>query len=142
PLDRPLQLVRTDEDGTATAELRDGDDVVATGRHIDHVDLDVPDATVAPDEAEQGAARYLEWAADAHPFPRCFTCGPDRTHGDGLRVLTGERPERSGLYAAPWVPHDSLAADDGSGEVRTEFVWAALDCPTCAPVLPMLKPEQ
>jgi len=32
------------------------------------------------------------------------------------------------MVAAPWVPDDSLA---GSGQelVRSEFLWAALDCP-------------
>jgi hypothetical protein len=29
--------------------------------------------------------------------------------------------------AAAWQPHRSLA--DASGAVRTEFLWAALDCP-------------
>jgi hypothetical protein len=31
-----------------------------------------------------------------------------------------------------WTPDASL--DDGSGHVRAECVWAALDCPTSAPV--------
>ena len=29
--------------------------------------------------------------------------------------------------AAPWQPDDSLARE--TGRVRTEFLWAALDCP-------------
>ncbi|MCU0257878.1 MAG: hypothetical protein MUF56_02485, partial [Solirubrobacteraceae bacterium] len=29
---------------------------------------------------------------------------------------------------APWTPDDSLA--DESGQVRDEFVWGALDCPS------------
>jgi len=32
------------------------------------------------------------------------------------------------LVAAPWTPHPSLA--DAAGDVRSEFIWAALDCPT------------
>jgi hypothetical protein len=58
--------------------------------------------------------------------------------GDGLRVFTGALPDRPELFASPWMPHDALAHDDGSGEVRPEFVWAALDCPTSAPILATL----
>ena len=39
---------------------------------------------------------------------------------------------RDGMFAAGWTPDRSL--DDGGGHVRTECVWAALDCPTSAPV--------
>jgi acyl-CoA thioesterase FadM len=31
------------------------------------------------------------------------------------------------VVAAPWLPADSLAGDDG--KVAVEFLWAALDCP-------------
>jgi hypothetical protein len=37
-----------------------------------------------------------------------------------------------GRFASGWTPDESLAGPDG--HVRTEFVWAALDCPTSAPV--------
>ena len=36
------------------------------------------------------------------------------------------------MFAADWTPDESL--DDGTGHVRPECVWAALDCPTSAPV--------
>jgi hypothetical protein len=36
------------------------------------------------------------------------------------------------MFAADWTPDESL--DDGSGHVRSECLWAALDCPTSAPV--------
>jgi hypothetical protein len=32
------------------------------------------------------------------------------------------------VMAAPWIPGQTLADDEGL--VRPEFVWAALDCPT------------
>jgi hypothetical protein len=43
-----------------------------------------------------------------------------------------ELPGRNGLFGALWRPDATLANDDG--EVRPECVWAALDCPTSAPV--------
>jgi hypothetical protein len=83
-------------------ELRDGEELVAEGEH---------------------------WC-DHHPFPTCFTCGPERAPGDGLRLFPGELD--GGLFATAWTPDASL--DDGTGHVRSECVWAALDCPTSAPV--------
>lgn len=61
-----------------------------------------------------------------HPFRTCFTCGPDRAPGDGLRIFARRLPGGSAL-ADRWTPDESLADDDGA--VRPEFVWAALDCP-------------
>ena len=66
-----------------------------------------------------------------HPFPTCFTCGPERAQGDGLRIFPGRLPpaeQSSSIFAAPWIPDSSLAA--GGMLVRPEFVWAAMDCPT------------
>ena len=63
-----------------------------------------------------------------HPFPTCFTCGPERAEADGLRIFPGPVKDRADLWAAPWTPDRSLA--NGSGEVKPEFVWAAMDCPT------------
>jgi hypothetical protein len=39
------------------------------------------------------------------------------------------------MVAAPWVPHESLK--DASGNVGTEFLWAALDCTSAFSVLPV-----
>jgi hypothetical protein len=36
------------------------------------------------------------------------------------------------MFGARWTPAES--SDDGNGCVRPELVWAALDCPTSAPV--------
>jgi hypothetical protein len=60
-----------------------------------------------------------------HHFPTCFVCGPQRARGDGLRIFPG--PVAAGVVAAPWLPDESLSADDG--KIRSEFMWAALDCP-------------
>lgn len=67
------------------------------------------------------------FAGREHPFPTCFTCGPDRGPGDGLRIFTQRVPGRE-VLADRWTPDESLTGDDGL--VRPEFVWAALDCPS------------
>jgi hypothetical protein len=61
-----------------------------------------------------------------HPFPTCFSCGPDRAPGDGLQIFPGPLPGGD-LWAAPWTPDPSVADQDGL--VLPEVVWAALDCP-------------
>jgi len=87
-------------------------------------------ATLA--QAEHAAAAFPGF--QSHLFPRCFVCGPAREMGDGLRIFSGPLPNRA-VHAAPWVPHQSLA--DDRGDVATEFIWAALDCPSGFAVLPV-----
>ena len=125
PIDKPLGIVR---DG-ARVELRDGDALVAEGEPGE-LRLDVPDAIVPDAAAAASVAGAEHWCAH-HPFPTCFTCGPDREAGDGMRLFPGEL-DGGPLCAVDWTPDESL--DDGSGHVRAECVWAALDCPTSAPV--------
>ena len=73
-----------------------------------------PVPPVSYDEAVAAARDYPGFRS--HPFPTCYVCGPDRP--DGLRLFPGVLPD--GRTAAPWtVPAD----------VRTETMWAALDCP-------------
>jgi hypothetical protein len=122
PLDAPM-TVHTSDSGV---ELFRGDELVATGRSTT-VDLDIPEP---PDfaAAEAAARRYRGF--DSHFYPGCFVCGPEREHGDGLRVFAGPveagtGPE--GMVAATWIPDDSLL--DSSGKVATEYLWAVLDCP-------------
>lgn len=115
PLDRALDLV-TEGD---LVHLRDGDNEVATGRPAS-LQMAVPTApTFAQAEQVMGQCK----AFDNHPFPGCFVCGPGRER-DGLRIFPGPV---DGQVASPWVPGEDLA--DESGQVRPEFIWAALDCP-------------
>ena len=58
-------------------------------------------------------------------------CGPSRAEGDGLRMFPGLLPDGV-RHATLFRPDASLA--DADGEVRPEVVWAALDCPTSAPI--------
>jgi hypothetical protein len=110
-------------------ELRDGADLVADGEPAELL-LDVPDG-ISPDQAAAASEAGREHWCAHHPFPTCFTCGPDRAPGDGLRLFPGEL-NGGPLYATAWTPDDSV--DDSTGHVRPECVWAALDCPTSAPV--------
>lgn len=105
PLDTDL---RVDASG-GTARLLDGDALVAEA---------VP-ATLEPAPVEavsvERAQATVYAGLRAHPFPRCFVCGPERA--DGLRLAPG--PLGDGRVACAWTPD----SDDPT------LVWAALDCP-------------
>lgn len=120
PIDRPLQVERLGE----RVRLLDGDTVLAEGCPATPIQDGVP-APVSLAQAADASTRF-PYALDGHAFPRCFGCGPERAEGDGLRIFAGPVEGRDDVYAAPWTPDDSLA--DGSGLVRPEFLWAALDC--------------
>jgi hypothetical protein len=121
PLERALEVGRDGE----RVELRDGETLVAEGTPAELL-LDVPEAVPADEvAAAQRAGREL-WSAD-HPFPTCVVCGPRRD--DGLGIFPAALPGRDGLFGAAWTPDPST----GESNVRTEIVWAALDCPTSAP---------
>jgi hypothetical protein len=126
PLDTDLVIVPSD----GGVQLRHGHAIIAEGKAAT-VDLDPP-AGPSFDEAQRASAHYLGFSR--HVFPTCFVCGPKRAAGDGLRIFPG--PVASGeVLAAPWVPDPSLS-DDGE-RVRAEFLWAALDCTSAFPVLPV-----
>jgi hypothetical protein len=125
PLERPLEVVRDGE----RVELRDGDGALVAEGVPETLGLDVPDAVSPAEAAAASEAGRQAWAAN-HPFRTCVVCGPDRRPHDGLCIYPGALGD--GMYAAPWTPDESLAG--GNGEVRPECVWAALDCPTSAPV--------
>ncbi|MDN4171621.1 hypothetical protein QWY28_01565 [Nocardioides sp. SOB77] len=76
-----------------------------------------PLPAVDPEVARAAAAAYD--GLIAHPFGHCFSCGPERAEGDGLRVFPGPtgRPD---VVAAPWTPH--------AGHTTAEATWAAIDC--------------
>jgi hypothetical protein len=140
PLDQPLQL-REEHHGVMLFDQNDC--VVAEGWSIEQLDVALPDPPVSHADAQVAADAYLASAMKpgGHPFPRCFGCGYEREPGDGLRIFAGPVPGRPGLCASPWVPDPSLARE-ASDEVADEFVWAALDCPTGAPVVPTLAPDE
>jgi hypothetical protein len=126
PVERPLDVVRDGE----RVELRDADGALVAEGEPEALRLDVPDP-VSPDEAAAASATGRERWTARHPFRTCVVCGPDRAPHDGMRVFPGPLGD-DGMFAAPWTPDASLA--NGNGEVRPECVWAALDCPTSAPL--------
>lgn len=124
PLERALEV---EHDGDAV-RLRDGEAVVAEARAAT-LDLQPPEPPRLAEAAEASGRPAI--AGENHPFPGCFVCGPRREPGDGLRIFPGHLPDRP-LLTAPWTPDESVTAEDGL--VPPELVWAALDCPTAAPV--------
>lgn len=123
PLERDLQAELSEK----AARLLDGAEVVieAASTEIARTER----RAVAFVEAQRAAISSP--AFTNHPFPTCFTCGPERAAGDGLRIFPGrldEDNESTSIFAAPWIPDPSLAS--GGVVVRPEFLWAAMDCPT------------
>jgi hypothetical protein len=94
------------------ARLWDGEALVAEGEPA-ALELDVPGPPSFADaqRATPSFAGFVE-----HAYPTCFVCGPLRPPGDGLRIFAAPV---DAIVAAPWRPE----------EVRSEYVWAALDCP-------------
>jgi hypothetical protein len=118
PIETPLD-VTTDGDRVV---MIDGDDLVAEAT-ASELELEAP-APIPFDDAVaiNPTAPWLV-QPEVHPFPECFACGPNREPGDGLRLFPARVPATE-LYAVPWTP----AADD------IGIVWAALDCPSSAPL--------
>lgn len=134
PTGDELSIVATD-DGS---ELRIDDEVAATATAT-AVAVDLPDA-VSLSEAEAATRSYP--GHRTHPYPSCFTCGPDRPEGDGLRVFpapVADGPADDGpvgigpLVAAAWTPHPNHA--DADGVLPPQIVWSAVDCSSIWPVI-------
>ena len=119
PLDAPLEVVRHNDEW---ASVLAGDALVAEVRTTDHVGL-APPAPVSVAEARRAATRYRGLVDGV--FSRCFVCG--RARKDAFGVFAG-RVDGRDVVASPWTP--SAWTADPKGRVHTEFIWAALDCPT------------
>lgn len=126
----PLEAEIRIEASEGIAHLSHGTTIIAEGRPSG-LDL-TPPPSPSFREAEDASKSYLGFTR--HPFPRCFACGPQRRVGDGLRIFPGLIESRS-IVAGPWLPDSSLV--DDSDDVRAEFIWAALDCPSGLAVLPV-----
>lgn len=84
------------------------------------------DALEAPSPAQAAAGEAAYPGHVGHPFDTCFTCGTERSEGDGLRIFTGPVEPDSSTVAATWAPHPGLL--DAEGVLATPIVWAAIDC--------------
>jgi len=117
-----------DDDGMLTTARRDGA-VVLAARLVEQAP-----APVDPVPASEAAAARERYAgAHSHPFGTCFSCGPERAEGDGLRIFPGEvAPGEHGRrrVASTWTPHPSHADPDGTGPdvASLPVTWSALDC--------------
>ena len=123
PIEQSLQVELRD----GKALLRDGEETVIEAASTDY-NFDLP-RPITGKEANRAVANSP--AFHNHPFPTCFVCGPERAEHDGLRVFPGPatpQDEYANLFAASWVPAREFA--DEHGIVRSEFIWAAMDCPT------------
>ncbi|MGA9575154.1 MAG: hypothetical protein WBS20_14545 [Lysobacterales bacterium] len=126
PLDTPLEVRRKDDVVELIYRDENGDITVGSARPAS-VEPDIPEA---PDFATAEAASRRYRGFIHHFYPGCYVCGPERAHGDGLRIFAGPvEPGRGpeGMVAAAWVPDATLA--DAAGNVAPEHMWAALDCP-------------
>lgn len=122
PLDTPMEVRKSD----GRVELYHQGELVASGQSA-NVELDIPGP---PDFAQAQAASARYRGFDSHFYPRCFVCGPEREHGDGLRIFAGPVEDGAGpvaMVAAAWIPDETLV--DSSGFVAPRYIWAALDCP-------------
>ena len=116
PLDRDLIIERS---GNGAA-LYDDDQLLAIAEPS-AVEIAAP----SPPSLDEAIAAQSRFDRDAHIYPGCFVCGPDRAAGDGWRIFPGDIGE--GRVAASWTPPADIISH--SGHVLPEFVWAALDCP-------------
>lgn len=123
----PLDVALTMERGPSLNEMFDGEgNLIGKGEAVG--DEGLPEVPAPPSLAEAQAAqgRYVGLTQRVHPT--CFSCGPERDEGDGLRVFAGQvEGAPAGHVAAVWTPHEAFADDEGLAP--TEVIWAALDCP-------------
>jgi len=117
PLEIAMDVVR--EDGTVRLRGADGEAILSARPAEPAVE---PPAPLDPAAAHAVRDPSL-WAAEVHPFPTCFACGPARPQRDGLQLYPGAVGD--GRFATDWSP------PPGCDE---SIVWAALDCPSSAPL--------
>lgn len=109
-------MLLTDADGALVGKAMAGDLAL----------LPTPPEPPSLEAARAAGERYIGLTQRVHPT--CFSCGPDRHEGDGLRVFAGQiEGAPAGHVACLWTPHIAFADQDGLAP--TELVWAALDCP-------------
>ena len=124
PLERLLSVQLVSE---TKLTLHDSDEGFIAEAQTDKLELELP-TPPSLQEAQLAAQRYSGF--QQHPFPSCFVCGPQREVGDGLRIFAGsleDNKAKTKMVASPWLPDKSLL--DGAGLIKSEFIWAALDCP-------------
>lgn len=123
PLDVHLSLLT--EDGAVHLKDAEGA-LVGRATPADRALLPIPPEAPSMRAAREAGARYVGHVDRIHPI--CFTCGPERREGDGLRVFPGQiEGAPAGHVGCVWTPHMDFA--DPQGLAPVEVIWAALDCP-------------
>ena len=72
----------------------------------------LPEPPLVPtlEAARAASAGYIGRSQRVHPI--CFTCGPERDEGDGLRVFPGQLAgAEQGVMACTWTPHAASQSD-------------------------------
>ncbi len=125
PLETALLIECSAVDAGAQAVLLYDDGLIATARSVDAFEIAVPEPVDYSTALALVSKSPVLRDADAHPFPSCFVCGPARPNGDGLRIFPAQLSGRD-EFVAPYSPLPQFVA--------SEFVWAALDCPSSFPM--------
>jgi hypothetical protein len=93
----------------------------------------VPHVGLAAARAVRPDAELLR----AHPFPRCFGCGPQRDPSEAVALHLGRLSEE--VWATAWTPGEGLPHEPG-GRLATEVAWTILDCPSSFAAVPAGSP--
>ncbi len=123
PLDTAMEVV---DDGMLTTALHRGAAVLQARR------VEQAPAALEPVPASSAAAAMTHYLGfEAHPFSTCFSCGPDRAEGDGLRIFPGEVASgESGRrrVASTWTPQPGHTDPADPSVASLPVTWSALDC--------------
>jgi hypothetical protein len=125
PLERPLAVEHA---GQRAVRVLDGQSLIAEATRLPAGPaLQLPGPVSIQQAHTAGPRSQLRMHPELHPFPTCFVCGPDRAQGDGMRICVGPVPGTQ-LSADVWCPGENLMGTGTDGQIRPEFIWAALDC--------------
>ncbi|MGB5268855.1 MAG: hypothetical protein WBN30_19845, partial [Polyangiales bacterium] len=95
----PLEVVLRIEHDDEGAQLLHDEAEIAKARPAE-LDLAIPSAP-SFEEAVTLSSKFAGF--EAHAFPTCFVCGPERDQGDGLCIFPG-RASPEAPVAAAWTP--------------------------------------
>ncbi len=119
----PLEAELTIQQDADSWLLKQGDELIGTAIAA-QLDMQPPPPP-SMEQAQQARNSYSGF--DEHSFPQCFVCGTGREQGDGLRLFTGNVKGQQ-MVACDWQPTADLL--DDNAQVKEEFIWSALDCPS------------
>lgn len=120
PLETELSVREAEPDVQALHDDR----VVAQAELANSGLVEVPAVDLATARAAEASYAGLV----RHPFATCFSCGPAREPGDGLRIFPGE--VAPGRVAASWTPDPRVLDPELAAEQAgwLPVTWAAVDC--------------